>query len=358
MLQVIATATIAAYVGLGGLGRFIIDGLAQRDYPQMIGGSLLVALLAIVVDLLLGGAPEGRRLARPAGRPAQRPAPAARGAHRPVPPPPVRPEPVAPRAGGTDHETLPDRPCPGHRGRRAPRPHRLRGWRQPADERLRQSGGGGGVVADTIVVGSANFTENQILAEIYAQALQAKGVKVTKKLNIGSREAYFPGLQDGSIDLIPEYTGVLLQYFNKSATETEPDAVYAALQKALPGTLTVLDKSSAEDKDAVVVTKETATKYNAKSIADLAANCGQLTFGGPPEFKTRPDGIPGLQKTYNCTFKEFKALDAGGPLTVAALKNGEVQAADIFTTDPSIAANDFVVLRTRRTTSPRRTSCR
>ncbi len=207
------------------------------------------------------------------------------------------------------------------------------------------SGSGGGGSSPTIVVGSANFTENQILAEIYAQALQAKGVNVTKKLSIGSREAYYPGLQDGSIDLIPEYTGVLLQYLNKSAAETEPDAVYSALQKALPGTLTVLEKSSAEDKDAVVVTKETATKYNATSVADLAPNCGQLVFGGPPEFKTRPDGIPGLQKTYNCTFKDYKALDAGGPLTVAALKNGDVQAADLFTTDASIVANNFVVLQ-------------
>jgi len=129
------------------------------------------------------------------------------------------------------------------------------------------------------------------------------------------------------------------------ATETDPDAVYGALQKALPPTLTVLNKSSAEDKDAVVVTKDTATKYNATSIADLAANCGQLVFGGPPEFKTRPDGIPGLQKTYNCTFKDYKALDAGGPLTVAALKNGDVQAADIFSTDASIVANNFVVLQ-------------
>jgi osmoprotectant transport system substrate-binding protein len=203
----------------------------------------------------------------------------------------------------------------------------------------------GNAASTSIVVGSANFTENQILAEIYAQALQAKGVNVTKKLSIGSREAYFPGLQDGSIDLIPEYTGVLLQYLNKSATETDADAVYGALQKALPPTLTVLEKSSAEDKDAIVVTKDTATKYNATSIADLAANCGQLTFGGPPEFKTRPDGIPGLQKTYNCTFKDYKSLDAGGPLTVAALKNGDVQAADIFTTDASIVANNFVVLQ-------------
>jgi osmoprotectant transport system substrate-binding protein len=203
---------------------------------------------------------------------------------------------------------------------------------------------GAAAASDTIVVGSANFTENQILAEIYAQALQSKGVTVEKRLNIGSRETYYPGLQDGSIDLIPEYTGVLLQYLNKDAEQTAPDDVYSALQGALPDTLSVLDKSAAEDKDAVVVTRETATRLNVKSIEDLAPQCGQLSFGGPPEFQQRPDGIPGIQKIYNCTFKEFRSLDAGGPLTVAALKNGDVQAADLFTTDASIPANDFVVL--------------
>ena len=203
---------------------------------------------------------------------------------------------------------------------------------------------GSAAPSGTIVVGSANFTENQILAEIYAQALSAKGVTVEKRLNIGSRETYYPGLQDGSIDLIPEYSGVLLQYLQKDAEQTTPNDVYSALQAALPDTLSVLDKSAAEDKDAVVITKDTATRLNVKSIEDLAPNCGQLTFGGPPEFQQRPDGIPGIEKTYNCTFKEFRSLDAGGPLTVAALKNGDVQAADLFTTDASIVANDFVVL--------------
>ena len=92
---------------------------------------------------------------------------------------------------------------------------------------------GAAAPSDTIVVGSANFTESQILAEIYAQALSAKGVTVEKRLNIGSRETYIPGLQDGSIDLIPEYSGVLLQYFDKTADETESDAVYTALQSDL-----------------------------------------------------------------------------------------------------------------------------
>ena len=138
---------------------------------------------------------------------------------------------------------------------------------------------------------------------------------------------------------------MLLQYFDKAADrDRAPDAVYTALQEALPANLAVLDKSAAEDKDAIVVTRETATQLNAKSIADLAPQCGDLVFGGPPEFQTRPDGIPGIQKTYNCSFKEFRSLDAGGPLTVAALKNGDVQAADLFTTDASIETNDFVVL--------------
>jgi osmoprotectant transport system substrate-binding protein len=198
--------------------------------------------------------------------------------------------------------------------------------------------------AGTIVVGSANFSENALLAEIYAGALRAKGVKVEKKLNIGSRETYIPALKDGSIDLIPEYTGVLDQYFNKDAKATTSDDVYAELKAAVPATLTILEKSTAEDKDAVVVTRDTATKLRLKSIADLGSHAKDLTLGGPPEWKTRPTGVPGLKKVYNLTFKKFLPLDAGGPLSVQALKNGQVDAANLFTTDPSIAANGFVIL--------------
>lgn len=198
--------------------------------------------------------------------------------------------------------------------------------------------------AGTIIVGSANFPENVLLAEIYAGALSAKGVTVKKTLNIGSREIYIPALKEGSIDLIPEYTGVLAQYFNKDAKATDAAGVYAELKAALPATLTVLDKSAAEDKDAVVVTKATADKYNLKTIADLQPYAKDLNLGGPPEWKTRPTGVPGLKKFYNLDFKSFRALDAGGPLSVQALKNGQVDAVNLFTTDPSIAANGFVVL--------------
>jgi len=209
---------------------------------------------------------------------------------------------------------------------------------------LASTGSTATAASGTIVVGSANFPESALLAEIYAGALSAKGIKVDKKLNIGSRETYIPALKDGSIDLIPEYTGVLAQYFNKNVTATDADGVYAELKAAVPSTLTVLDKSAAEDKDAVVVTKETAAKLGVKSIADLQPLAKNLTLGGPPEWKTRPTGVPGLKKFYNLDFKTFRPLDAGGPLSVQALKNGQVDAVNLFTTDPSIAANGFVIL--------------
>ena len=198
--------------------------------------------------------------------------------------------------------------------------------------------------AGTIVVGSANFPENALLAEIYAGALSAKGVKVEKRLNIGSRDTYIPALKDGTIDLIPEYTGVLSQYFNKSAKATDADGVYAELKAALPTTLAVLDKSAAEDKDSVVVTKATADKYKLKTIADLQPIAKDLTLGGPPEWKTKANGVPGLKKVYNLEFKSFRPLDVGGPLSAQALKNGQVDAVNLFTTDPFVAANGFVVL--------------
>ena len=167
--------------------------------------------------------------------------------------------------------------------------------------------------ADTIVVGSANFQESVILADIYAEALKAKGVKVSTKLNIGSREAYLPALKDGSIDLIPDYSGNLLLFVDKTATAISADDIFTALKTAVPSTLTVLDKAAAEDKDAIVVSKGTAAKYKLTSIADLAKVAGKLTFGGPPEMKTRSYGVPGFKKNYGVVFGTYKTLDAGGP---------------------------------------------
>ena len=206
------------------------------------------------------------------------------------------------------------------------------------------SSSSGSAAAGSITIGSADFPESTLLAEIYAGALEAKGITVTKKLNIGSREVYIPALQDGSIDLIPEYTGVLAQYFNKEAKATDPEGVYTELKAAVPEALTVLDKSEAEDKDALVMKKSRADELGVKSIADLKGKAQDLTVGGPPEWKTRMTGLPGFKAIYGLEFKQFRPLDAGGPLTLAAIKNGQIDAGDMFTTDPSIAENDLVAL--------------
>jgi osmoprotectant transport system substrate-binding protein len=201
-----------------------------------------------------------------------------------------------------------------------------------------------GAAGGSIVVGSGNFPESALLANIYAAALTQAGVDASTNLNIGSREVYIKAIEDGSIDLMPEYSGVLLQQFDPNATAVSADDVYAALVEATPEGLTVLEKSTAENKDAVVVTRATADANNLKSIADLAPVASTFVLGGPPEWETRPTGVPGLQEKYGLTFKEFKALDAGGPLTLNALISDQIQAGNLFTTDAAIPANDLVVL--------------
>jgi osmoprotectant transport system substrate-binding protein len=196
-----------------------------------------------------------------------------------------------------------------------------------------------------VVVGSANFPESEVLAEIYAQALQAKGVKVTTKLNISSREIYYPQVKSGAISIIPDYNGALLSGVIDPKTTAKTTAeVDAALKAKLPSTLTVLSPSPGQDADSVTVTQATAARYHLKSIADLAPVAKNLVLGGPPEFKTRTDGLVGLKSTYGLTFKSFVPLDESGPITLAALASGRVQAADVFTTTPQIIADKLVPL--------------
>jgi osmoprotectant transport system substrate-binding protein len=210
----------------------------------------------------------------------------------------------------------------------------------PLDQK--PAGGGGNVV-----VGSANFPESQLLGEVYAQALEAKGLKVTRKFNIGSREVYYDQVKSGAIGVMPEYNGALLTTsVDKTSTAVTTADVNAALKAKLPATLAVLDSSQAEDKDSVTVNPQTAQKYNLKTIADLKAAAGQVTIGGPSEFKTREQGLVGLEKKYGLKFKKFQSFDANAQTTlVKLLKNNTIQAADLFTTDPTISANKFVVLQ-------------
>ena len=202
-----------------------------------------------------------------------------------------------------------------------------------------------GGAAGTVVVGSANFPEDELLAEIYIQALQAKGVKVTPKLNIGAREVYYPQIEKGTISIMPEYNGALLSVSVDPKSNAKTTAqVDAALTAKLPPTLQVLNPAPAQDSDSVTVTAATAAKYRLKSIADLAPYAKDMAIGGPPEFKTRVDGLVGLKDTYGLTFKSFVPLDESGPITLAALKDGKVQAADVFTTTPQIITDKLVSL--------------
>lgn len=200
----------------------------------------------------------------------------------------------------------------------------------------------------TVVVGSNNFPESILLADIYGEALKSKGVKVSYKLNIGSRETTYGLIKNGTISVLPEYNGALLAYLNAKAAPKTVEETSKAITAELDAKLTLLKPSAAQDKDAVAVNEATAKKYNltaTSTIADLAAVAKDLVIGGSPEFQTRQQGLKGLKSVYGLDFKSFKALDAGGPLTVAALKGNNIQAADIFTTDPGISKNKFVVLQ-------------
>ena len=209
-------------------------------------------------------------------------------------------------------------------------------------------GGTGTATKPTVKIGSTNFYEQGILAEAYAQILENSGYTVERKLNLGNREIVQPALESGQIDLDAEYLATLLTFVDKTAkASTDPKETAKLLQTALSAKkLTVLDAAAATDQNGFVVTKETAAKYNLKKLSDLTAVGGQLVLGGPPECPspTRPFCIPGLKGTYGITFKDFKPLDAGGPLTVAALDGKQIDVGLLFTSDPTIVAKGYVLL--------------
>ena len=209
---------------------------------------------------------------------------------------------------------------------------------------LSSGGDNTGSSGSQIIVGSADFTESQLIGSIYSQALQAAGVDVKEQFNIGSREVYIAALKDGSIDLIPEYSGALLKYLDEKSTASTTEAVQAELATKLPAGISMLTSSPAEDKDVLAVTQATADKYKLKTFSDLKPYAGELVLGGPPEWKTRVNGVIGLRDVYGLNFKDFVTLDAGGTLTMTALTNGQIQVGDLFSTDPGLVSNHLVAL--------------
>ena len=205
------------------------------------------------------------------------------------------------------------------------------------------TGTGGDDDKGTIVIGSQAYYSNEIIAEIYAQALENEGFTVTRQYQIGQRDAYLPELEGGTVDLIPEYTGNLLQFYKADTEATTSDDVYAELADALPENLTVLEQSPATDQDSYNVTKAFAEENDVESIADLAG-LPDIVLGGNAELETRPYGVQGLKETYDVDVTFTAIGDSGGPLTVQALKDGVITVGNIYSGDPNIAANELVTL--------------
>ncbi|RPE75309.1 MULTISPECIES: ABC transporter substrate-binding protein [unclassified Frondihabitans] len=197
---------------------------------------------------------------------------------------------------------------------------------------------------DTIVIGSQQYYSNEIVAEAYAQALENAGFKVDRQFNIGQRNVYLPELEKGTIDVMADYSGSLLQYYDAKTTAKSEDDIVAALPDALPDGLRVLKAAEATDQDTYTVTKKFSEDNSITSLADLKDYSGKLVVGANAEFQTRPYGITGLKSVYGATATLKTISDSGGANTVAALKNGQVQLADIYSASPAIKANDFVSL--------------
>ncbi|MCW4385999.1 ABC transporter substrate-binding protein [Salinibacterium sp. SYSU T00001] len=193
---------------------------------------------------------------------------------------------------------------------------------------------------ETIVIGSQAYFSNEIIAEIYAQALEDAGFDVEREFNIGQRDAYIPSIENGDIDLFPEYTGNLLQFYDEDTEATETGEVYAQLQDVLPEGLVVLDQSPATDQDSYNVTAEFAEEHELESLADLSEVDVELILGGAPELEERPYGPDGLSETYDVEVSFVPT----GDTTVDDLLAGTVNIANVYSADPRIQTEDLVTL--------------
>src|SRR5580658_7214000 len=200
----------------------------------------------------------------------------------------------------------------------------------------------------TIVIGPANFEEQAIVANIWADVLEKAGYPVTVEPTLGARAIVVPAIEKGQINLEPDYAASLLGFLHGGTPQAAGDNISTAIpadQKALASYgVTVLPASKALDTNVFAVTKATANKDHLTTISSLKPYASKLTLGGPPECPTFAGCQPGLKKTYGLTFAGFKSLDEAGPLSVAALKNGEVQVVELFSSDGNVVSNNFVAL--------------
>jgi osmoprotectant transport system substrate-binding protein len=208
---------------------------------------------------------------------------------------------------------------------------------------------------DAVTIASFDFPESELLAQLYGQALMARGLQVRFELGRGPRELVLPALERGLVELVPEYAGTALQFLSlgKAAPGADATTTSRALAEVLAGSpVAALHPSPAENKNTFVVKIRTADRHNLRKISDLAAVAPQLSFGGPPECPTRPLCLAGLKSVYGLDFGRVLALDAGGPLTHLALRDDYVDAALLFSTDPSITSSGLLALDDDRHLQP------
>jgi osmoprotectant transport system substrate-binding protein len=213
---------------------------------------------------------------------------------------------------------------------------------EPDPDRTPRVGG-----EDVIVVGvSGAFAENQIVAEMYAQVLEHAGYAVERDLDLRSRESSQSALGAGQIDVKPEYLSSLLLFLDPGSEASADAADVAGLNARLlrPRGITLLTPSPAEDTNQFVANAETAERFDLTTMSSLIPVADQLSVGGPPECPLRPFCLPGLKRVYGIVFNDFIPLDAGGPMTVDALRRDEVQVGLLFSTDPRIEQQGFVPL--------------
>lgn len=197
----------------------------------------------------------------------------------------------------------------------------------------------------SVVIGAFNFSESRVIAELYRAALEASGIPAVVADNVASREIMEPALEQGEVDFVPEYLGTALVFLNGPFFGSRATAL-SQIRAAFSGRgVSVLEPSPGQNRNEIVVLREFAEQHDLRKIGDLRDLAGRLTFGGPPECPSRPLCLQGLENAYGLSFRSFLPLDPGGPATVAALVGKEVEVALLFTTNPALNNERFVVLK-------------
>jgi osmoprotectant transport system substrate-binding protein len=328
LVQVVATVSLAALVGSGGLGRYVVDGFARQDQTLVLVGAVLVSVLAIATDRASGW---GMRRLSPRG--------------------------LRARAGGGGERELAVARVPGDRTP-ASLGAALRWAGAYGVVAVAVAGGllmaGGRSEAGQVTIAAFNFGESKVMANLYQGMLEDAGATVTIS-ELSSREVIAPALQSGDVDVVPEYLGTFTEFLNKQVNGPEAPAVAssdvaqtlaAGRGLAEPLGITLAQPALAADQNAFAVTRAFAQEHGLATTSDLAMLSQQrpVVLGGPPECPTRPFCQPGLEDVYGVQVEQFVPLDAGGPLTKQALAQGAIDVGLVFSSDGGVAAMDLVVL--------------